>query len=74
MNSLNQVSRELRQYEYRVKQTPEYSGPIEEGWELVDVFIKRLPNCYVNYLLVFRKEIPREKIGKILSAQPQESK
>lgn len=64
MTTTNEAMRELKYYEYRVKATPEYCSPIEEGWELVDVFMKWLPNGYsLNYILVFRKQIPRENIG-----------
>ena len=62
MNSTNEAMRDIKYYEYRVKATPEYIQPIEEGWELVDVFIKWLPNGYVNYVLVFRKQIPRDPL------------
>jgi len=61
----NEAQRELKHYEYRVKPTPEYCSPIEEGWELVDVFLKWLDNGHLNYLLVFRKQIPRENIGVV---------
>ena len=62
MNTTNGAARELKHYEYRVKATPEYIHPIEDGWELVDVFMKWLPNGYLNYVLVFRKQIPRDTI------------
>ena len=59
----NKGAREIKYYEYRVKATPEFVSPIEEGWEVVNVFIGWLPNGYVNYYIVFRKRIPKENIG-----------
>jgi len=50
------TARELKIYEYRVKATPEFVYPIEEGWEVIDVYIKHLSNGCVNYVLVFRRE------------------
>lgn len=70
MNTTNIAMRELKHYEYRVKATPEYVSPIEEGWELVDVFLKwvgEFDNKHLNYLLVFRKQIHRQNIGNPLS-------
>ena len=55
------TERVLKNYEYRVKATPEYCCDINEQWELVDVFLKRLENGYRNYVLVFRKEIKEQQ-------------
>lgn len=63
MNTTNEAQRELKIYEYQVQATPQYCSPIEEGWEIVDVFIKWLANGNLNYLLVFRKQISRYNIG-----------
>ena len=73
MNTTNEAQRELKYYEYRVKATPEFTSPIEEGWEVVNVFIGWLPNGYVNYYIVFRKQIPRENIGVQITGQPIDS-
>jgi hypothetical protein len=58
MNTTNEAMRELKYYEYRIKATPEFVSPIEEGWEVINVFTERLPSGYVNYYIVFRKQIP----------------
>lgn len=58
MNTTNQPCREIKNYEYRVRTTPEYTAPIEEGWEVVDVFIKTLGEVHITYAIVFRKLIP----------------
>jgi hypothetical protein len=57
MNDEQKADRIVKVYEYRVRATPEYASPIEEDWELVDVFLKWLPNGYVNYVLVFRRQL-----------------
>jgi hypothetical protein len=57
MNYEQKVGRIVKVYEYRVQATSEYASPIEEDWELVDVFLKWLPSGYVNYVLVFRKQL-----------------
>jgi hypothetical protein len=57
MNTITEPKRELKYYEYRVKSTPEFLSPIDENWEVVDLFIKWLPNGCLTYLVVFRKEI-----------------
>ena len=59
----NEAMRELKYYEYRVKATPEFMSQIEECWEVVNVFTGWLPSGYLNYYIVFRRQVPREKIG-----------
>ncbi len=53
--------RDIKEYEYRVKCTPEYCYPIDEDWTLIDVFLKRLEIGYRNYVLVFRREVKKEQ-------------
>lgn len=55
-NEMQEIQRELKHYEYRVKATLEYCSHIGENWELVDVFPKRLESGQLSYLFIFRKD------------------
>jgi len=62
---MNNTARELINYEYRFKTTPEYivieeevvNGKALPQWELYDVFLKHLDNGAFVFVPVFRRRV-----------------
>lgn len=53
----NQASREVIEYEYRIESTPKYISPINEFWEIHQVFHSYLPNGHHNFIAIFRRQL-----------------
>ncbi len=61
---MNGIATQLKNYEYRVRATPEYTADIREDWELVNVFLTYLSNGHINYIIVFRRELVKLTQGE----------
>ena len=57
----NQARRDLISYEYKFETTPSFILT-EEGWDLVDVFLKHLENGAFVFVPVFRRTVKMQDV------------
>ena len=57
-----EAKREIVKYEYWIRSTPRFIGePVDEFWEIHQVFHSWLPNGAHNFIVVMRRPYPKKE-------------